>query len=176
MRTVHSNEVVKVRITSRDRPKSAPYLRLKNSKRTSECQSIGEFGWNLLWKKCWKKSHNAEKNEREDILGFFNIHSVAEPKNWRGDPLVEKNFEKKVAQCRKNGPFGLVRYCMLRGKPFWFSSLGQQVQFCVFSKFYRTFGRTILVTSGGLKKALTKIMTIVDSFCTWRSQCALQSS
>ena len=31
-------------ITSRDRPKSAPYLRLKNSKRTSKCQSIGEFG------------------------------------------------------------------------------------------------------------------------------------
>ena len=30
--------------TSRDRPKSAPYLRLKNSKRTSICQSIGELG------------------------------------------------------------------------------------------------------------------------------------
>ena len=45
---------------------------------------------------------------------------------------------------------------MLRGKPFWFSSLGQQEQFGVFSKFCRTFGRTILVTSGGLKKTLTK--------------------
>ena len=31
-------------LTSRDRPKSAPYLRLKNSKRTSICQSIGELG------------------------------------------------------------------------------------------------------------------------------------
>ena len=30
--------------TSRERPKSAPYLRLKNSKRTSKCQSIGELG------------------------------------------------------------------------------------------------------------------------------------
>ena len=29
--------------TSWDRPTSAPYLRLKNSKRTSKCQSIGEF-------------------------------------------------------------------------------------------------------------------------------------
>ena len=28
--------------------------------------------------------------------------------------------------------FGLVRYCMLRGKPFWFSSLGQQVHFGIF--------------------------------------------
>ena len=43
-------------------------------------------------------------------------------------------FAKKVSQCRKKlkgGPFGLARYCMLRGKkekPFWFSSLGQ-VQF-----------------------------------------------
>ena len=36
---------------------------------------------------------------------------------------------------------------MLRGKPFSFSSLGQQVQFGVL-KFCRTFGRTILVFSG----------------------------
>ena len=65
-----------------------------------------------------------KKTEREDPLGFFNIHSVAK---------LQKNL---------GGPFGLVRYCMLRGKPFWFSSLGQQVKFC----------RTILVTSGGLKE------------------------
>ena len=30
-------------ITSRERPKSAPNLRLKNSKRTSKCRSIGEL-------------------------------------------------------------------------------------------------------------------------------------
>ena len=58
----------------------------------------------------------------------------------------------------KGGPFGLVRYCMLREKPFWFSSLGQHVK----------FGRTILVTSGGLKINLKKhgrkAMTIVGSF------------
>ena len=30
--------------TSREPPKSAPYLRLKNSKRSSKCQSIGELG------------------------------------------------------------------------------------------------------------------------------------
>ena len=31
-------------LADRDRPKSAPYLRLKNSERTSKCQSIGELG------------------------------------------------------------------------------------------------------------------------------------
>ena len=31
-------------VTSRERPKSAPYLRLKNSKRTSKCQSILFYG------------------------------------------------------------------------------------------------------------------------------------
>ena len=62
---------------------------------------------------------------------------------------MEKILKSRtVPKKSKGGPFGLVRYCMLRGKPFWFSSLGQQVQFGVFSKFCRTFGRTILVTSG----------------------------
>ena len=74
-----------------------------------------------------------KKTEREDPLGFFNIHSVAKPQKIDGGPFRGDFF--KVAQCRKNlkgGPFGLVRYCMLRGKPFWFSSLGQQVHFGVF--------------------------------------------
>ena len=44
-------------------------------------------------------------------------------------------FSKKVSQCQKKlkgGPFSLARYCMLRrktGKLFWFSSLGDMVQF-----------------------------------------------
>ena len=54
--------------TSRDRPKSAPYLRLKNSKRISICQSIGELGTLLLKFFLEKKSHNAEKTERGDPL------------------------------------------------------------------------------------------------------------
>ena len=73
--------------------------------------------------------------------------------------MEKKSLKKKSHSAEKNlkgGPFGLVRHCMLRGKPFWLSSLGQQVQFGVFSKFCRNFGRTILVTSGGLKKTLTK--------------------
>ena len=60
-----------------------------------------------------------KKTERDDPLGFFNIHSVAKhQKKCRGDPLGKFFFEKKVSQCRKKmkGPFGIARYGMLRGK------------------------------------------------------------
>ena len=91
--------------TSRDRPKSAPYLRLKNSKRTSKCQSIGE---NFYEKNFFLKSHNAEKTEREDPLGFFNIHSVAKiQKKLKGGPFGGF-FLKKVAQCRKKSKGGTL--------------------------------------------------------------------
>ena len=45
------------------------------------------------------------------------------PEKLTRDPLVEKKFEKSrtVPKKSKGGP--------LRGKPFWFSSLGQQVKF-----------------------------------------------
>ena len=40
-----------------------------------------------------KKLHNAEKTERENPLGFFNIHSVAKLQKIEGkDPFVGKNF------------------------------------------------------------------------------------
>ena len=42
------------------------------------------------------------KTEREDPLGFFNIHFVAKiEKKLKGDPFVKKN-SKKVAECQKN--------------------------------------------------------------------------
>ena len=95
-----------------------------------------------------------KKTEREDPLGFFNIHSVAKiRKKLKGGPFGGKKIGKKSHIAEKNlkgGYFGIVRYCMLRGKPFWLSSLGQQVKFC------RAFGKTILVTSGILEKTLTK--------------------
>ena len=48
--------------------------------------------------------------------------------------MGKKSFEKSLAVPKKmkGGPIGLARYGMLRGetgKPFWFSSLGQVVQF-----------------------------------------------
>ena len=49
-----------------------------------------------------------------------------------------------------------VLYVMLKKEQLLlFSSLDQKVQFGVL-KVCRTFGRTILVTSGGLEKTLTK--------------------
>ena len=57
-------------------------------------------------------------------------------KTLRGDPLVSP---------------GMVCYAGKQENPFWFSSLGQMVQFGAI-----IFCRTILVSSGGLKKTLTK--------------------
>ena len=98
-----------------------------------------------------------KKTEREDTLGFFNIHFVAKlekklkggpfgeiffsrsrtmpKKNWKGDPLVSPG---NVCYAEEN-LFGLVHWANR-----W------NLKFC------RTFGRTILVTSGGLKKTVTK--------------------
>ena len=50
----------------------------------------------------------------------------------------------------------IVCYAEKRKKTFGFSYLGQQVQFFRTLKFCRTFGRTILVTSGLSKKTLAK--------------------
>ena len=95
-------------------------------------------------------------------MGFFNIYSVAKllKKHRRGDPLGGVFFSRtKVSMPKKlkGGPFSLARYCMLRGKkekPFRFSSVSQHVQFGALLKFCITFGRTILVTLGVLKKLL----------------------
>ena len=77
-------------------------------------------------------------------LGCFNIHSVAKRQKNEGGTLWGKFFpEKSLAMPKETervSSFGLVRYCMLRGKPFWFSFLGQRVQFGGFLKFCRTFG------------------------------------
>ena len=95
-------------------------------------------------------------------MGFSNIHSVAkQQKKLKGD-LLGKIFFRKKSQCRKKtergDPLvspGMVCYAGKQEKPFWFSSLGLMVQFGAII-FCRTFGRTILVSSGGLKKTLTK--------------------
>ena len=47
-----------------------------------------------------KKSHNAEKIERGDPLGLFNIHFVAKHQKIEGGTFWEIFFSKKVSQCR----------------------------------------------------------------------------
>ena len=76
---------------------------------------------------------------------------------------MSHNAEKKL----KGGTLSLAQYCMLRGKKgktFLVQFLGQQVHFGDTVKFYRTFGRTISVTSGASKKNRQKAMTTFDSF------------
>ena len=87
--------------TSRDRPKSAPYPRLKNSKKTSKCQVFVYssrnskffrkifFEKNYILKKWteWRANvSQCRKTERGDPLRFFNIHSVAKHEK------IEENF------------------------------------------------------------------------------------
>ena len=89
-------------LRSRDRSKSAPYLRLKNTKSTSKCQSIGELG-TLLWKFFFrKKSHNAEKNLKGGTIWDFSNSILSKNiKKLKVGPFGEKNFRKKVSQSRK---------------------------------------------------------------------------
>ena len=96
-----------------------------------------------------KNYHNAEKTERGTLWNFSTsiLSQNSEKIEWKKFPKKSRNAEKT-----ERGPFCLVRYCMLRGKLFWFSSLGQRVQFGVFLKFCRT----ILVTSGVSKKKFEK--------------------
>ena len=64
--------------TSRDRPKSSPYPRLKNSKKTSKCK------YSLL--------------QYSKIEKFRNCQHFC--RSWKGDPS-EKKFSKKISQCRE---------------------------------------------------------------------------
>ena len=52
-------------VTSRDRPKPASYLNLKNNKRASKCQSIDEPFYEKTFE---RKSHNAEKKQKGGTL------------------------------------------------------------------------------------------------------------
>ena len=86
-----------------------------------------------------------KKIERGDPLGFFNIHSVAKHQKNAGGTLWGKFFfEKKSRSAEKNergDPLvspGMVCYAEKQEKPFWFSSLGQIVQFGAII-FCRTF-------------------------------------
>ena len=128
--------------TSRDRPESAPYPKLKNSKKTSKCQVIFYstrklkfFGKNFSKKlhtqknvpsgtpglasaSPWRaKVSQCRKTERVDPLRFFNIHSVA--KHEKIEENKNFHFREKTSQCRKKlkgGPFGIFQHPFCRKK------------------------------------------------------------
>ena len=90
------------------------------------------------------KSFTMTKNVKGGPFGIFQHPFCRKTSyNLKGGPFGEFFSRKKSRNAKKTergGPFGLIRYCMLPGKPFWFSSLGQRVQFGGFVKFCRTFG------------------------------------
>ena len=106
-----------------------------------------------------KKSHNAEKTEREDPLGVFNIHFVAKHQNIEGGILWGKIFFRKKSltipkKTERGDPLvspGMVCYAGKQEKPFWFSSLGQMVQFGAII-FCRTFVELFWSVQVALKK------------------------
>ena len=81
--------------TSRDRPKSVPYLRLESIKRTSKCQSILLSCTVSEQPKRW-----TELVRQGKPLRFSSIVSQI-VKILEGDPLWKIFFSKKVSQSRK---------------------------------------------------------------------------
>ena len=100
--------------TSRERPKSAAYLRLKNSKRTSKCRSISS----TVPEK--PKSWTELAHQR----GHFEIFHLFCGKSSK--KLMEEHFWwktlflKKISQCRKNWKgdhFGIFQHPFCRKTP-----------------------------------------------------------
>ena len=124
---------------SRQRHKSAPYLRLKNSKKIWKRQKTQSF---KLTKRVSKPFRKTQTIDMARPFGFLNILCCKTSKNWR-DHLGE-NFRKRVAQCQKTErrdslvSHGTVCYEEKKEKAFWFCSLGRLVQFDTI-KFRRTF-------------------------------------
>ena len=119
-------KVCSFNLTSRDRPKSAPYPRLKNSKKTSKCQV---FSFTVLEKRKFSekngpsgalKSDNAEKLKGGTLWVFPTSILSQNSKQIEGGPFGEKNFRKKNPRSAEKklegGPFGLPGYSMVRGK------------------------------------------------------------
>ena len=104
-----------------------------------------------------------KKTERGALWDFPTSILSQNSKKIEGGPFGEKIPEKKSRSAEKNwkgGPFGLAWYGMLawyagkQEKPFWFSSLGQMVQFGAII-FCRTFVELFWSVQVVLKK-LTK--------------------
>ena len=78
--------------TSRERHKSAPYLKLKNSKKTTKCQV---FSFTVLEKQ------QPRIGAPGDSFEFFNIHSVAKHRKNEEGPFEKKN-RKSLTLPKKN--------------------------------------------------------------------------
>ena len=81
---------------SRDRPKSAPYPRLKNSKKTSKCQV---FSFTVLKNRKFFKKNTYLKNGQSGALG------PASASPWRAKRGTLPKLSTFLSQL-KGGPFG----------------------------------------------------------------------
>ena len=90
------NEICIEISTSRDRPKSAPYPRLKNSKRTSKCK------FTVLENRKTKNNRPSGALKGETLLKLSAFLSQ----------LKGEFSKKKVSQCRKTEgrPFGIFKH------------------------------------------------------------------
>ena len=116
--------------TNRDRPKSAPYPRLKNSKRTSNCQFTDKLekpknGPSGALGPASASPWRAKRGTLPKLSTFLS--------QLKGGPLEKQILEKSLAVPKKlkGGPLvslGMACYAGKQEKLFWFSSLGQMVQ------------------------------------------------
>ena len=99
------------KVTSRERPKWAPYLRLKNSKRTSKCQVFSSTvpAFFLFFSKSFGvsgKSHSAEKCKEGAFGSFRTTILLQNRKKIERGPFgdIEKKLQKshKTEISKKN--------------------------------------------------------------------------
>ena len=105
--------------TSRERPKSAPHLRLKDSKRISKCQVF---------------SYRVPEKPKSSALSDFSTFLSQNLKKTKGDPLKTlKIFRESHNAEKTEGDFlispSIVCCAEKKGTTLWLSSLGQIVQF-----------------------------------------------
>ena len=124
---------------------SVKYSLLQYSKiETFSKKIFRKITYSKKWTERRAKISQCRKTERGDPLRFFNIQSVAKHQKKCGGPFGGKFFRKSLAVPKKNergDPLvspGKVCYAEKQEKPFWFSSLGQIVQFGAII-FCRTF-------------------------------------
>ena len=126
--------------TSRDRPKSEPYPRLKNSKRTSKCQFTV-----LENRKTKKMDRVARRGPLARAPGAVKKKGGTIPKlstflsQLKGGPFGEKTNFRKVSQCRKTErgtlcdfkhPFCCKISKKLKGGPFGEKKFRKKVSQC----------------------------------------------
>ena len=121
----------------------------------------GPFGEKTIF----RKVSQCQKTERGPFGVFQHPFCCKTAKKIEGGPFGENIFRKKVSQCRKKiereeGPFGLARYGMLRGKTgksFLVQFAGQMEQFdtIVFGRIFKNyFGQFMRIEKKRKKESL----------------------